>query len=438
MTPNNSVAASRRLLLLTGIFPPTGGAGAVRLAKLAATLPSLGWNVDVIGPTSPHWFADTSLLPKLQGVQLYPAGSRWGPGFAQWRRANKNPEQQQSVLKYQVAKLGRWLRQEFVFPDEFAGWGGAAFFKAQQLMRTQHYDVLMTSSFPYTSHIVGLLLRAPQLPWLAEFRDPWTHPSFRPTNSWRSRLTKKIEQAVVEKAAAVTVVSPEMRQMFCDSHGNALKEKIYVVPNGYDPRDFSKPIEPLTHHTWTLVYVGTLDTQLHPIAPLLETLTHCIKTYPALRDLLTIRLVGGLDTLAAQALRTWREQNNAGDLISFQSFVSHEAAIREVRSADALLLTIGEHLPWVLTSKLFEYLASKKPIFAFVPNGDARTLLSDYGGAQLFFPNEIQQAAQTLWQATQKKELDVPHLHDHKVAEHTFDAIAKQLANLLNTLAPNT
>jgi hypothetical protein len=73
-------------------------------------------------------------------------------------------------------------------------------------------DLIVSTGPPQSMHLIGReLARATGLPWIADFRDPWTkifyfkHLSMtRATERWHKRMEKK----VLDEATAVVAVSP--------------------------------------------------------------------------------------------------------------------------------------------------------------------------------------------------------------------------------------
>lgn len=63
----------------------------------------------------------------------------------------------------------------------------------------------------------------------------------------------------------------------------------------------------------------------------------------------------------------------------------HQDAVRQMKNAQVLLLCIFEQTKFVLTGKLFEYLASERPIFCVGPiDGDAAMILQEAGAGSTF------------------------------------------------------
>jgi glycosyltransferase involved in cell wall biosynthesis len=76
----------------------------------------------------------------------------------------------------------------------------------------------------------------------------------------------------------------------------------------------------------------------------------------------------------------------------FIPYVSHNEAINYMMSSSVLLLIIPDHHSnrSILTGKLFEYLASGKPVLCLGPgDGDAAAILSESGTGKTFAYNDF-------------------------------------------------
>ncbi len=66
--------------------------------------------------------------------------------------------------------------------------------------------------------LIGLkLFRKFKIPWLADFRDPWTNIDYYQDLKLTSRADRKhhqLEKEVLQTASAVSVVSPGMKREF--------------------------------------------------------------------------------------------------------------------------------------------------------------------------------------------------------------------------------
>ncbi|MBI3179310.1 MAG: hypothetical protein HYZ27_06585, partial [Deltaproteobacteria bacterium] len=78
-----------RCLALFGVFPPYGGAGAVRAVKLIKYLGRCGWDVDVVAPRGrAGWFKDEELAAELGNTRVVRVGlPNWAPAAVERLRA---------------------------------------------------------------------------------------------------------------------------------------------------------------------------------------------------------------------------------------------------------------------------------------------------------------------------------------------------------------
>jgi hypothetical protein len=320
-------------------------------------------------------------------------------------------------------------------PDEMVAWAAAATVAARRRLSHRHYDAVFTSSPPYSAHLVGLALRRGGGPgWLVEHRDPWSGHRFRAHGaSWRRAVDRRLEAAVLAAADAVTVISPGMK---ADLHRRfGVGDEATVVTNGYDAADFV-PSEAAAASRFELLYVGTFDSRLTPPDPFLRALTRALVVAPELRDRLVFRVLGGADLESSSRLQRWMNQDDSHRaMLRIDGFAGHREATRAMGNAGALALCLAEGTHWVLTSKVFEYLASHRPILAAVPPGDCRTLLQRCGGAAILDPSDSEGLASRLQQLVAGVGDPVPPRCSSAIAEYEYGRVAQQIAELLASVS---
>jgi len=89
---------------------------------------------------------------------------------------------------------------------------------------------------------------------------------------------------------------------------------------------------------------------------------------------LRLRLIGTVDPAVWRSI----EEYDLTPIVENEGFVSHEEALRRMARSTLLLLVIEafEHADGMITSKLYEYLASERPVLGVgPPAGDAAALL---------------------------------------------------------------
>ncbi|MCS6917696.1 MAG: hypothetical protein NZM08_08445, partial [Chitinophagales bacterium] len=268
------------------------------------------------------------------------------------------------------------------------------------------------------------------LPWLADFRDPWTHIDYfkdLPLTPWALRRHRHWEHQVLTHADTVTAVSwtlaAELRQL-----GATHTE---VVTNGFDENDFSETVAP--DSCFSLVHTGSINADRnHPA--LWQAIAEAIVDQPELQRKLRLRLFGIIDHSITEALKA----HGLLPYLEHRNYVSHQEVVREQQRAAVLLLLLNNtpNARGILTGKVFEYLASKRPILAVGPaDGDVARLLDESkAGVVCDFTDrkKIKETLLAYWKRFCSRDLDV-----HPVQVHAFTrrALAGQMADLLHRMA---
>jgi glycosyltransferase involved in cell wall biosynthesis len=149
--------------------------------------------------------------------------------------------------------------------------------------------------------------------------------------------------------------------------------KFTVLPNGYDEKNFIVTKNNSdSQQVFTISYNGTIASN-YGIDAFLNAI---IKMLSQQDDLaIKIQFTGSADQTTKQKLIT-----ALGDRVVFNSHVSHLESIEILKQSHLLLLSIPKvkDNEGVLTGKLFEYLASRKPILCIgPPHGDAAKIIND-------------------------------------------------------------
>ena len=283
-------------------------------------------------------------------------------------------ESVQGISGY-VKKLARFIRGNVFIPDPRKGWNKFALKKANELIDTLKIDTVVTTSPPHSTQLIGLELKSTRnVKWVADMRDPWTkiyYVSELLQTQWAKNRNAKLERQVLENADRVITVSQSLANEFCELAPNLKKENISVIPNGYDADDFKANV-PLGKD-FTIGYMGTISEQ-YDISSLL-------KAVVSVEDTIAFRFIGDVPP------RIQKQFEAVSDNCEFTGYLNHDKAIEKAASCSVLLLVIPkiESNKGILTGKMFEYLALKRPILGIGPvDGDAAAILNDTAAGKMF------------------------------------------------------
>jgi len=407
-----------QVLCIAYLFAPTGGGGVQRMIKFIKYLPRHGWQPTVLTAPARGSLQDPSLeaevpaqtpVVRVRGLTL--------PLFLPW-------------------KLRRWITRWLLLVDEQVGWLPFAVRRGADLLRRQSFQALYSTSGPYTDHLVALQLkRASRVPWVADFRDPWleNESAAFPTALHRS-VCARLERDVVLAADRILVVSEPMRRQFLSRYPNLSPAHVITLPNGFDPADFEGVKSPPRDGRFTMVHTGSLYGS-RSARTFLAGLRHVLEAGLIPRQAICVRFVGNAGYEAPQLVKEW----GLDDVVECPGYLSHERSLAHQLAADVLLLIIGSGAGCdaVLTAKVFEYLASAKPILALAPPGAAADLLSEARVGRIAPPDNPGAAAAALaalfvdWQSGQLQATPDPAV----VARYDRRVQAGELASILDAAA---
>ncbi|MGH3260967.1 MAG: glycosyltransferase, partial [Trebonia sp.] len=199
----------RRVLIIAYYFPPIGGIGSIRMAGFASYLPQFGWEPTVLAPFSTPHHSDPSI--RFADIRVVRARSIEPALMLRRRRGTEStaePSGPASSVNGAAPASPPSIRStaaSMAFPDAQIGWYPGAFAAARRLVDGEHFDAVFSSSYPVTAHMIAqAAARRARLPWVAEFRDPWSE---RLPTAIHRLFGQRLERGIVGTADAVIVPS---------------------------------------------------------------------------------------------------------------------------------------------------------------------------------------------------------------------------------------
>lgn len=334
-----------------------------RWVKFAKYLPQLGWQPVIYTPENPEMpSVDTSLfgdipdcaeVVKTHITEIYSLYRRL-TGTAK-EKAEVNPIN--SRKKTWKQSLAMALRGNLFIPDPKAGWVGPSVRFLKKYLREHPVDVIVTTGPPHSMHLIGMKLsRATGIPWVADFRDPWTKMFYfkhLQLCRWAEKRHEKLEKQVLDNASCVIAVSPAVRDDFMAMTSTP----VHLITNGYDPDDFDQPLE--EDGFFNITHTGLFASDGNPDVLWSVLADRCARD-EEFRKKLRIRLVGKTDIEITESIKA----AGLGSHLENQGYRDHPTAVREQLNASMLILPLRKEPEYraTLPGKLFEYLASLKPV----------------------------------------------------------------------------
>ena len=372
----------KRVLVITYYWPPEGGSGVQRWVKFTKYLRSFGWEPVIYTPSNPErGRQDPALAAELpEGLEVLRTPIR--EPYAIYRKLTCGASTQITELssggkKTFGKRLSLFVRGNFFIPDPRRSWVRPSVKYLERYLKEHPADAVVTTGPPHSVHLIGLgLKRRTGVPWVADFRDPWTRMFYFKDLAllpFARRAHLRLEQSVLDGASAVVAVSGQVR----DDFALRTRTRIELITNGYDAADFEGPAPARDRAHFRLVHTGMLGSDGNPSA-LWKVLSDLSREDALFRERLQVRLCGKVDSAVIGSL----EEAGLGGSVENLGYLDHASSIMEQRSADLLLLPLREGAEGgkIVPGKVFEYLASRRPVLGIgAPSGSAAAILKETG-----------------------------------------------------------
>lgn len=426
---------NKKVLIIAYLFPPIGGGGVQRALKMAKYLGEFGWQPHVLTVEPEyHVSLDESLLQQLPAEAVIhrarelslgrraflpaPASGADGAGGARPGAAGSGkagaaddtgafrstttgagaepPAQPVSASswKRRLFPLLKRIKNALFIPDDQILWFPSAARKGLSVIREHGIDAIVSTSGPVTNHLIALYLkRKTGLPWIADFRDPWTQNMHRTNLRWREWLEDRLERMVHRESDLLLTVTESFVRNFQAKFGAELK-RVEVIHNGYDLDDYRaladvrKPER--ERDVWTLVYTGILYRERNPRL-FLQAVRQLIDEGGLPADGIRIRFAGVFDYPGYSDNIDCVRNLGLEPVVEVLGHLPHRRALEEMKQADLLLL-IGDTAPGsgdYIPGKLFEYMAVGRPILALAMPGEAANIIGRHRLGAVADPTDL-------------------------------------------------
>ena len=332
--------------------------------RLAIGLAGRGWPVSVLtaagGPTVLPCDAE---LGRTIGLEVLEAPYR--DRLAAFRRILRIAPPDNGVTGQspvppggQPNRCGLWLafRELLLFPDEHVGWIAGAVATGRLRLQRGDIGVILSTSPPESGHIVAARLsREAGLPWVADFRDPWSFSHQRPRGV-TDILHRLVESRTIAGASALVTVSPTWSGRFRGLYPRIRQE---TIPNGFATR-YNQPSSARESAAFTLLYTGKIDYVHNPLDLLLGGFAAALRTARWRKG--QVRLVFHCYGTSEAPFRSLVTRLELHDHVSWAGAVDQQTALELQGRADVLVLLGWDSDVGVIPAKLFDYLGAERRI----------------------------------------------------------------------------
>ena len=438
----------KRVLIISYYWPPSGGSGVQRWVKFAKYLPKEGWQPVIYTPENPELTAvdktlSSEIPPEAEiikrhitepyGIYRKLMGKGSSTDLKTLTSAGSSSDEVNPInggMKSWKQNLSLFIRGNFFIPDPRILWLHPSVRFLKEYLKGHPVDAIVTTGPPQSMHLIGLKLsKATGLPWIADFRDPWTKMFyFKHLGLTRRSEEKhhKLEKEVLDGATRIIAVSPMVQKDF----QYMTSTPVELITNGFDEEDFNREFE--LDEYFNITHTGLFASDGNP-ETLWKVLADKCSSDEEFKKSLRIRLVGKTDKEIIDSIVSAGLGQNLKDF----GYQSHEVAVREQLNASVLILPLRKEPEYeaVLPGKLFEYLASRRPILGIgQTEGAMAKVVRETGSGVVYNWDEekkIKAWIDLCWDEFKNDELK-DNMSD--ISKYSRRKLTKRLASLLNEL----
>ena len=428
-----------RILILSWYFPPINEIGAIRVGRLADYLHAKGHDVWVV--TARREQVDASLTHGLASDHVI--RTRWidvdrlsSPWTWFGRRAQQSekidapapaaPAPQSGGLRERIGRHYMWLVR---FPDRQGGWLPFLRRAGGELLKRRGFDLIYASGPPFTTFVAASRLsRRFGVPWIAEYRDGWSHYSYTPKPEWRERIDAFLERRITGSATGLVAVS----QPWADYYEAQFHKPTAAIYNGFDPVQraasprVSRPGLPVS-----IVHMGTIYPGLRDPSLLFEAIRLANLTPGEVE--VAFYGAGGNTVLPLAA------RHGVQDFVKVPPRVPYQRALEIQAASDVLLLLQSPADMANVPAKTFEYFAARRPILGLGLDEGIPARLVRERNAGLYRTDAGAIAKQLIaWVAQKRVDGVIPALAESASAGLSREEQFERLESFLAPLAKST
>jgi glycosyltransferase involved in cell wall biosynthesis len=389
---------TRKILLILYYWPPAGGPGVQRWLMFVRYLREFGVEPVLYLPEDPHYPITDPHLASLvpENIRIYRCKFREPYRLASLFGKSKAKRMSSGIIHNEKAgileRMMLWIRGNIFIPDSRVGWIKPALRELPAILSAEGIDTVVTSGPPHSLHLIGLGLKK-QFPlrWIADFRDPWLDIGYMDslylTDKSRKRHSE-LEEAVLQAANVIITTSAITKADF----QTKTKRPIHVITNGYDCETGSGT-QP--EGNFTMAHIGSLLTDRNPEVLWNALHSLCSESVEFARDL-RLEFTG---ITSEEVIQTLKELG-LWSISTVRDYVPHKEAISLQQNAQILLLLEidAPKTKGILPGKVFEYLASGRPILAIGPEGwEAADLVESTGSGFGFCTQDEEGVKHRIW-----------------------------------------
>lgn len=343
----------KRILLITGHFPPENSGGVGRPFSLYKYLPHNGFDVWVITKNIGRTSRNEKNVFRTES-------------FINWRKSSFFSKK---ALNRYVTLPGFKLGLDF----SDALWRKTAFEQACKIIEREKIDVIYATFPPGEAFQIAIQLKKKySIPLVSEFRDGLLFEPIYPKRFLSDKLYKKTEQAIVANSEFIITIGKNLSNYFIKQYPD---KKVFTVYNGYLKKEFqninitNKPFNAIKiAHFGSFGYSKKRDT-----APLYNALLQLQKEKLISSKNFELALIGRYKKSEKLEI----DKLDLNDIVKFYPpFANKQKGYQFLTTNFNYFLVYGlEGDTTLIGSKVFDYMMLNKPVIGICKGNEVENII---------------------------------------------------------------
>ena len=283
-----------------------------------------------------------------------------------------------------IDKLLIFIRSNLFIPDSRVLFYFSSIKILKNHLKNNSYDIVISSGPPHSMHLIARKISSKfKIPWVADFRDPWTKIEYfkkLPISKISKYIHEILEKKIIKDCDCLITVS--------DYWGNHFKKiganRVKVINNGYDKEDFKYfKSEP---NNVSIAHFGTFPESRNNKT--LLSVLDLIFNDKLLRKKMKVSFYGYTYENFKSDLNIFQYKSR----VSLYSHLDYDEAIEKMQNYRYLLVSLSrsEMSKGRIPLKIYDYMASKRKIIAIGEKGtDLENIINNYKlGIYIYYGKE--------------------------------------------------
>ena len=413
-----------KVLVIAYYFPPMGLSGVQRTMKFVKYMKDYNWEPTVITSVGGEFIVkDESLLQELDEKEIKIIRIPHRTFFSGSSRDGKI-----KLRKELYKKIFKNLVQTFFIPDNKSGWAKKTFHKAEEILKKENFDAVFLSAPPFSIfNTFSQLKKKYNISLIIDYRELWNRSyfSFYPTPIHKV-MNKKMEYNILKAADSIIVSNRKIKEKILNSYPFLTFNDILIITNGYDPEDFERAkVVPRHNKRMVIMYSGIFQIYNTP-RYFFEAFKRLSIEKPDVAKNIELHFLGFIRKENKKLIR----KLNLEEFVVDHGLVNHLEAVSKLLSSDVLWLNVWKkkNIDAFIPGKFYEYLATKKPIIACVPEGASKIAAQEYAASYICNPTDANEIKETILKVYEDfKSSKFPTVGENTVTNFRRDFLTEKL-----------